>query len=181
MKRKVTMYKYEINNGIYVLTAKTTDINPYNIERILGKVQVKGRKTDFELIEIKSRHFDYDGKYLIKRSDLTYEIIGHFIESCDGCVRSKQNHPYERDLLDKDLLNDLGIQVLTYKYFYIGDNKIRDLYYPFIFSDDDYTLDEDDLQAIHRELDSRTNEAIEAYKEYNNDKSKKETATWTKI
>jgi len=176
MKRKVTMYKYEINNeGKYILTAKTTDINPYNIERILRKVPVKGRKTDFELIEIKSRHFDYDGKYLIKRSDLTYEIIGHFIESCDGCTRSKQNHPYESDLLDKDLLNDRGIQVLTYKYFYIGYNKIRDLYYPFIFSD------EDDLQAIHRELDSRTNEAIEAYKEYNNDKSKKETATWTKI
>lgn len=176
MKRKVTMYKYEINNGKYVLTAKTTDINPYNIERILGKVHVKGRKTDFELIEIKSRHFDYDGQYLIKRSDLTYEIIGHFIESCDVCIRCKRHHPYEYDLLDKDLLNDLGIQVLTYKQFFVGDNEIDDMYYPISLS----KLNEEDLQAIHKKLDQWSNEAIAAYEKHNNN-DKRETATWTKI
>lgn len=177
MKREVTMYKYEINNkGKYVLTAKTTDINPYNIERILRKVQVEGRKTDFELIEIKSRHFNYDGRYLIKRSDLTYDLVEHFITTCDICSRCTSHHPYELDLLDRDLLNDLGIQVLTYKQFFIGDNEIDDMYYPIKLS----KLNDTDLQAIHKKLDYRTKEAIAAYERYNNN-DKRETATWTKI
>lgn len=125
------VYKFiQSEDGKYILTDVSTQVNLYGIYRILGTVKVKGKRNVYEKIEIKNRYFNDDGIYLTERKNLTREILFHFITSCYYGDRSEQHFPYKSDLLDKTLLEDLGITVLTYKYFYSGNRKLCDLYYP---------------------------------------------------
>ena len=125
-----TVYKYEIDEktGKYVLTSKTNMISLYWIERILGVVQVKGAKVPYELIEIKNRHYDVDGLYLVKRKHINRDIIESFVSSCSYCTRSVQHRPYTDDLKDPDLLSDIGAMVFTYKHWACGDKVLYDEY-----------------------------------------------------
>lgn len=125
------VYKFiQSEDGKYILTDVSTQVNLYGIYRILGTVKVKGKRSVYEKIEIKNRYFNDDGVYLTERKNLNRKILFHFIRNCDYGDRSKQHFPYERDLLDRTLLEDLGITVLTYKYFYSGSRSLCDLYYP---------------------------------------------------
>lgn len=128
--RGVYVYKYEIDEktGKYVLTSKTNQISLYWIERILGVVPVKNSKVPYELIEIKNRHYNVDGLYLVKRKNITFDIICSFVSSCSYCTRSEQSRPYTKDLKDPDLLSDLGIRIFTYKHWACGDKVLYDHY-----------------------------------------------------
>ena len=125
------VYKFRIEpDGSYVLVAKAY-LNLYCIERILGKAKVKGDRKTYELIEIK----DYgcpicDGTYLVERKKLTFGVVCHFITTHAYGARSVQHHPYSADLLDDELLDDLGIEVLKYKHFYSSDDFLADCFYP---------------------------------------------------
>lgn len=127
---KPNVYKFIVDdNGQYVLTAKG-NVNLYGVERILGKVKVKGDRKTYELIEIKNRYFDDDGYYLTEREKLTFDIVARFVTSHDNGDRSVQHRPFYDDLKDKELLDDLGMEVLTYKHYYSGNDFLADCFMP---------------------------------------------------
>ena len=128
-KQKHYIYKFVSNGDEIELTAKAEG-DLYRVERILGKVLVKGQNELFEMIEIKSRLSpQLNGIFLTERKNFNFDNIENFILFHSNGDRSEQWHPYKQDLKDDTLLSDLGIEVLTYKYFYSGDDKIRDVYY----------------------------------------------------
>ncbi|MBQ1517364.1 MAG: hypothetical protein IIZ46_04100 [Clostridia bacterium] len=128
-KGKHYIYKFVSNGDEIELTAKAEG-NLYTVERILGKVLVKGRNELFEMIEIKNRVSpQLNGIFLTERKNFNFDNIKSFILFHSNGDRSEQWHPYKQDLKDDTLLSDLGIAVLTYKYFYSGDDKINDVYY----------------------------------------------------
>ena len=169
--KKVTVYKFIEKDGICIKTEKTTDISLYWIDRILGKVTVKGSKKEFEKIVIKNRHFDVDGTYLVERKHLTRDVVCHFITSYYNGERSVQNHPYTMDLFDDELLNDLDIVVLTTKWFAIGDNRLYDHYRTFR---KDKVNDE-----LIRALKENDIKQLEDY-EYHNRRLTKQKIVWAK-
>ena len=126
---KCDIYRFEEHDGKYVITEKAT-LPHLSIERILGKVVIKNGV--YEKVELKSGIFGSacDGIYLTKRKNLTYSIVKQFIETYSNGTRSVQRHPYTDDLFDDELLDDIGMTVLTYKYFYSGDDRLVDTYYP---------------------------------------------------
>lgn len=128
-KAKVKGYLFNLlNDGSYEITHES-DINVFNINRIFEKVRVKGRRVDFELVELRGR--DYGPiKVLVKRSDINFEVMCHFVTSYYNGDRSVQRHPYTADLFDNDILEDLNMCVLTYKYYYSGERFLADVYYP---------------------------------------------------
>lgn len=127
--RKHYIYKF-VNNGDEIeLTAKAEG-NLYGIERILGKVLVKGRNELFEMIEIKNEFQpQLNGIYLTERKNFNFDNIKSFILFHSNGDRSEQRHPYKQDLKDDTLLSDLGIEVLTYKHFYAANDTLADVYY----------------------------------------------------
>lgn len=122
---KTYAYKFVKNDDKYEITEKAL-FNPYHIERILGKVTIKNKV--YELIEIKGRWANFEGVYLTERKNLTFKVLASFVSGYSGGDRSEQWHPYKRDLLDPDLLDDIGMEVFTYKHFYSGTNEILDCY-----------------------------------------------------
>lgn len=123
-------YTFKEQNGIYELTGKA-EFNPYNIEKILGKVKVKGKRQDYELIYIKSEYPRiYDGIVLTERKNLTFKVVTFFIRTCWYCERSVEHRPYYNDLKDKELLNDLDIEVLTYQRYWESEKCITTCFYP---------------------------------------------------
>lgn len=128
-KRKHYIYKFVRNGDEIELTAKAEG-NLYCVERILGKVMVKGQSELFEMIEIKNRLSpQLNGIFLTERKNFNFDNIKSFILFHSNGDRSEQWHPYKQDLKDDTLLSDLGIAVLTYKHFYSGDDKVNDVYY----------------------------------------------------
>ena len=128
-KGKHYIYKF-VNHGDEIeLTAKRVG-SLYGVERILGKVMVKGQNELFEMIEIKNRLYpELNGIFLTERKNLNFDNIENFILFHSNGDRSEQWHPYKQDLKDDTLLSDLGIEVLTYKHFYSGNDKLLDVYY----------------------------------------------------
>lgn len=122
---KTYAYKFVKNGDKYEITEKAL-FNPYHIERILGKVTIKNKV--YELIEIKGRWASFEGVYLTERKNITFKVLDSFVSMCSAGDRSEQWHPYTEDLLDPDLLDDIGAKVLTYKHFYSGSNEICDVY-----------------------------------------------------
>lgn len=119
---------YEEKDGKCVLTAKA-EINPYHIEKILGKASVKGSKKIYEYIYIKAFNCDFEGVLLTERKNLNFDVVTSFIETYYNGDRSVENHPYYADLKDNELLDDLDIEVLTYKIFY-SISGLRTRFYP---------------------------------------------------
>ena len=125
-------YKFqEIQNEVCVI-AQTNELNPYNIERILGvvkNVRINNRKSkfDFEKVEIKSQYYPSDdGIYLIKRKDLiSHNIMSKFIGSYWNGTRTEDSHPYWKDLLDESLIADMNCTVLTYKHWFSSSDPNR--------------------------------------------------------
>ena len=110
----------------------------------------------------------------MKRKDLDFDIIEHFIRSCDGRIRSKQNKPYTADLKDLELLTDLGIKVYTYKHFAAGDKVLYDHYFPI----KEENIDQDFLDTI----EARSKYAIESYKNYKSSLDEKKLfIRWDKL
>ena len=154
-KNKTFVYKFRINEGEYEITEKAEDQMGLlsNIERILGKVVVKGRNELFEIIEIKSRQFpSVNGVYLTERKNITYEYVKRFINFHSNGDRSVLHYPYTDDLKDDTLLSDLGISVLTYKHYYATDDYLADVYY--------VCRVEDANEDLKKRLDEVTTEAI---------------------
>lgn len=162
MSRKdIYGYMFKEQNGKIELISKAK-INPYNIEKILGQTKVKGKHQMYEYVYLKSRNFE--GVLLIERKALNYDIVSHFIQCYSSGFRSVENHPYTLDLKDSNLFDDLGITVLTYKYFYIC-NGLRTCYYPCKKSDVSEELIE--------KLQKYTMTAIEEKEKYVKTKDKK--------
>jgi hypothetical protein len=128
-KRKHYIYKF-VNNGDEIeLTAKAEG-NLYCVERILGKVLVKGKNGLFEMIEIRNRFYpQLNGIFLTERKNFNFDNIKSFILFHSNGDRSEQWHPYKQDLKDDTLLSDLGVEVLTYKHFYAANDELADVYY----------------------------------------------------
>lgn len=128
-KQKHYIYKFVDHGDEIELTAKRVG-NLSGVERILGKVLVKGQNELFEMIEIKNRLYpQLNGIFLTERKNFNFDNIKSFILFHSNGDRSEQWHPYKQDLKDDTLLSDLGIEVLTYKHFYSADDKLHDVYY----------------------------------------------------
>lgn len=123
---KCDIYRFEEHDGQYVITEKAT-LPGLPIERILGKVVIK--KSIYEKVELKSL-FVPEGVYLVKRKKLTFQTVKQFVTFYSDGTRCVQHHPYTDDLFDDELLDDIGMTVLTYKHFYSGNNLLADVYYP---------------------------------------------------
>ncbi len=93
--------------------------------------------------------------------------------SCDTCWRSKQYHPYEKDLLDDELLNDLGLEVFTYKHYCSGDKLLVDHYEP---------IEKDKItEEFKKHLEELTRSAVKEYEHYKNFKGYNEKLIWEKV
>lgn len=157
MKKSTKGYLFKVDDrGNYIITHEAI-IGRCNITKIIGKRMVKGRKTEFEEIEFvepnKERH-----RCLIKRKELTPSEIISLIEFCEAGTRSIQWHPYTEDLTDLSLLDDLGIEVLTYKHYYWSDKKLCDVYLA--------TLKENVTEELKEKLEQRSKEAIREYEDH---------------
>lgn len=141
-------------SGNYIITHQA-DIHDCRLNRIIGKRMIKGRKTEFEEIEIRDLKNNVF-RCLIRRKDLTVSDIFSFIGFYENGTRSIQHHPYTDDLLDPSLLDDFNIVVLTYKHYYWGDRALCDLYNP--------VLKKDITPELIEKLKSRTLQAIEHQK-----------------
>lgn len=151
MRKAKTIYKFEKDETGYTLIAQADLIG--HIDRILKKVKVKGKRKDFELIYVKTRlSSQNDGYYLIARRDLDFREMSSFICYHSNGVRSVQWHDYRDDLLDEEILDDLGMTVLTYKYYYSGNDKLADKFYP--------VLKENVTDELLEELKNQTEKAI---------------------
>lgn len=173
MKRKIKGYLFNLlNDGSYEITHEA-DINIFNINRIFEKVKVKGRRVDFELVELRGR--DYGPiKVLVKRSDINFEVMCHFVTTYYNGDRSVQHRPYTADLFDNDILEDLNMCVLTYKYYYSGERFLADVYYPCRL----YTP----YNEVNSLLTRRTEEALQEQKRHEESINKnKEHFDWKEI
>ena len=175
MKKSTKGYLFKVDDhGNYIITHEAI-IGRCNITKIIGKRMVKGRKTEFEEIEFvepnKKRH-----RCLIKRKELTpSEIIG-LVEFCDAGARSIQWHPYTEDILDSSILDDVGIEVLTYKHYYWGDKKLYDVYWA--------TLKDNVTEELKEELEQRSKKAIrecEEHKSMIRERNSSSGLVWNKV
>ena len=127
-KKSVCVYKFKIESGEYILTEKAVLPNLHRIERIIKQVKVKNDLRSFELIQLGK--WDYSFLCLVERKELDFDNVSSFINYYTGGERTEESHSYKKDLLDNELLDDLGIVVLTYKHFYSGTNSILTCYKP---------------------------------------------------
>ena len=153
MKKRMKGYLFKDDGkGNYIITHEA-EIGCYVICRIICKRMVKGRKTEYEEIEI------IDGgkhrRCLVKRKDITVPVLISLICFYENGTRSVQWHPYTDDLLDVSLLDELGITILTYKHYYFGDKKLCDVYCP--VKKDEVTPE------LLEKLQKRSDAAVEAY------------------
>ena len=125
LKNDRYVYKFVEKDGKYGLTEKAV-FNPYTIERILGKVKI-GRKC-YEKIYVQDCYGIFFGTFLTERKNLTFDVVEHFVTSYSYGIRSVQNHPYTEDLFDDQLIDDVGMAVLTYKHFYSSQDCLADVY-----------------------------------------------------
>ena len=147
------VYLFEINDRDECKITYEASIYPsaFSLRKIIGKRTFKNKKTVFEEIEL------FDGtRCLIKRKCLTEHIVRSFITGNEHGIRSVQHYPYTDDLLDTSLLDELNIEVLTYKHYYSGDKKIRDIYLPIKKDDPDKNkiiewTKEQSIEAIEEE------------------------------
>ena len=159
MKKSTKGYLFKVDDhGNYIITHEAI-IGQCNITKIIGKRMVKGRKTEFEEIEFvepnEERH-----RCLIKRKELTpSEIIG-LVEFYEHGARSVQWHPYTEDIMDLSLLDDLGIEVLTYKHYYWSDKKLCDVYLA--------TKKENVTEELKDKLEQRSKDAIRSCENHKN-------------
>ena len=151
MKKSTKGYLFKVDDrGNYIITHEAI-IGRCNITKIIGKRMVKGRKTEFEEIEfVKPNNERY--RCLIKRKELTSSEVAGLIEFCECGVRSAQRRPYTEDLMDLSLLDDLGIEVLTYKHYFWRDKELCDLYLA--------TKRENVTEELKEKLDQRSTDAI---------------------
>ena len=159
MKKSTKGYLFKVDDrGNYTITHEAV-IGRCYITKIIGKRIVKGRKTEFEEIEFvepnKERH-----RCLIKRKELTPSEIIRLIEFCEHGARSIQWHPYTEDLIDLSLLDDLEIEVLTYKHYYWGDKKLCDVYLA--------TKKENVTEELKERLAQRSKDAIRSCEDHKN-------------
>lgn len=136
---------------------------------------VKGRKTEFEEIEFvepnEERH-----RCLIKRKELTPSEIISLIEFCERGVRSVQRRPYTEDLMDLSLLDDLEIEVLTYKNYFWGDKKLCDVYLA--------TKKENVTEEVKEKLAKQSEDAIRECENHKNMIQKQNSSSglvWNKV
>jgi len=175
MKKSTKGYLFKVDDrGNYIITHEAI-IGRCNITKIIGKRMVKGRKTEFEEIEFvepnKERH-----RCLIKRKELTPSDIISLIEFCEAGTRSIQWHPYTEDLMDLSLLDDLGIEVLTYKHYYWGDKKLCDVYLA--------TKRENVTEELKEKLNQRSKDAIrecEDHKSMIREQNSSPGLVWSKV
>ena len=175
MKKSTKGYLFKVDDrGNYIITHEAI-IGRCNITKIIGKRTVKGRKTEFEEIEFvepnKERH-----RCLIKRKELIPSDIISLIEFCEAGTRSIQWHPYTEDLMDLSLLDDLGIEVLTYKHYYWSDKKLCDVYLA--------TKRENVTEELKEKLEQRSKEAIrecEDHKSMIREQNSSPELVWNKV
>lgn len=175
MKKSTKGYLFKVDDrGNYIITHEAI-IGRCNITKIIGKRMVKGRKTEFEEIEFvepnKERH-----RCLIKRKELTPSEIISLIEFCEAGTRSIQWHPYTEDLMDLSLLDDLGIEVLTYKHYYWGDKELCDVYLA--------TKRENVTEELKEKLEQRSKEAIRECEDHKNmirEQNSSPGLVWSKV
>ena len=175
MKKSTKGYLFKVDDrGNYIITHEAI-IGRCNITKIIGKRMVKGRKTEFEEIEFvepnKERH-----RCLIKRKELTPSEIISLVEFCEAGTRSIQWHPYTEDLMDLSLLDDLGIEVLTYKHYYWSDKKLCDVYLA--------TKRENITEELKEKLDQRSKEAIRECEDHKNmirEQNSSPGLVWSKV
>lgn len=175
MKKSTKGYLFKVDDrGNYIITHEAI-IGRCNITKIIGKRMVKGRKTEFEEIEFvepnKERH-----RCLIKRKELIPSDIISLIEFCEAGTRSIQWHPYTEDLMDLSLLDDLGIEVLTYKHYYWSDKKLCDVYLA--------TKRENVTEELKEKLEQRSKEAIrecEDHKSMIREQNSSPGLVWNKV
>lgn len=153
MKKSTKGYLFKVDDhGNYIITHEAV-IGKCNISKIIGKRMVKGRKTEFEEIEfVEPNNKRY--RCLIKRKELTPSEIIRLVEFCDAGTRSIQWHPYTEDILDLSLLDDLVIEILTYKHYYWGDKKLCDVYLA--------TKKENVTEELKEKLAKRSEDAIQS-------------------
>ena len=174
-RKKHYIYKFVNNGDETELTAKTEG-NLYCVERILGKVLVKGQNELFEMIEMRDRLSpQLNGIFLTERKNFNFDNIKSFILFHSNGDRSEQWHPYKQDLKDDTLLSDLGIEVLTYKHFYSAVDKLQDVYY--------VCKKEDVNEELKEKLKKWTIQAENEAKRLRTiwESSKKQTINWEKI
>ena len=157
MKKSTKGYLFKVDDrGNYIITHEAI-IGRCNITKIIGKRMVKGRKTEFEEIEFVEPNKERC-RCLIKRKELTPSEIISLIEFCEAGTRSIQRHPYTEDLMDLSLLDNLGIEVLTYKHYYWGDKKLCDVYLA--------AKRENVTEELKEKLEQRSKEAIRACEDH---------------
>lgn len=125
--RNCYIYKAIEKNGKYEITAKA-ELNPYTIEKMLGTVVIKNKI--YEKIAVKTRYMTEPVYGLTERANLTFDVVASFVTSFSNGDRSVDSHPYTEDLLDDDLLDDVGMVVLTRKHFFSSSNHLAEVYYP---------------------------------------------------
>ena len=175
MRKSTKGYLFEKDNRGNCILTYQADLSTCQLTRIIGKRTVKGRKTEFEEIEVKDFQ---NNKYrcLIKRQDLKKNGICELIIFHSNGDRSVQRHPYTEDILDPTIIEDFGIEVLTAKHYYYGDKALLDIYVP--------VLKERITPELIDELNEQSKKAI-ASKEYH-EKSMREQKSrpglvWNKI
>ena len=115
MNKSTKGYLFEKDgSGKYILTHQTI-IYPCKLRRIIGKRNVKGRKVDFEEIEIQDQS---SARYrcLIKRKDLTVSDVLGLIVCYENGTRSIQSHPYTEDILDPSIIDELEMNQSKFDY-----------------------------------------------------------------
>ena len=175
MKKSTKGYLFKADDrGNYIITHEAI-IGRCNITKIIGKRIVKGRKTEFEEIEFVEPNKERQ-RCLIKRKELTPSEIISLVEFCEAGTRSIQWHPYTEDLMDLSLLDDLGIEVLTYKHYYWSDKKLCDVYLA--------TKRENVTEELKEKLDQRSKEAIHEYEDHKNmirEQNSSPGLVWSKV
>ena len=155
-KPKIYIYSFKISEGEYIIDSKCElKIGlTHSIERILGKVLVRGRNELFEMVEIKSYSFpEYNGIYITERKNLTFDVLKRFIKYYYNGCRSELHHPYTADLEDDAILLDVGMSVLTYKYYYSANDYLADAYFA--------CKTEEVNEDLKKRLEEKTSQAIQ--------------------
>jgi len=122
--KKVGIYKWarDKDNNV-VITGKGTIYLQTKLRKIIGSVKPKGRKCIFEIVEIKNSL----EPYLVKRKDFNFDILDSFVSYTGSGARTEYEPIYE-DLLDDELLDELGFGILEYKIYYSGSNHLATEY-----------------------------------------------------
>lgn len=155
-KPKIYIYGFKMSEGECIIDSRCElKIGlTYNVEGILGKVLVRGRNELFEIIKIRSYSFpEYNGIYITERKNLTFGVLKSFVRFYSYGDRSELHHPYTDDLKDDTILSDVGMSVLTYKYYYSADDYLADVYFP--------CKTEEVNEALKKQLDEKSSQAIQ--------------------